>query len=160
LLATRDVGVQLVADKQYFIFAQPLNPHFPKAKSKNSGAGFRNPASTEVATHAKNRPMPALSSQWRSSESVAVRVFAQTASGNERKGNTSETSGMTGIERHVAIFPLVDQRMTEVECHSLDDHVTASFASPATRAKRAENQLSAGVQFRLLRSRCFLRSLL
>ncbi len=59
LLSTRDVGVQLVADKQYLIF---LNAHFAKAKSKNSGAGFRNPASTEVTTHTKNRPMPALSS--------------------------------------------------------------------------------------------------
>jgi hypothetical protein len=38
----------------------------------------------------------------------------------------------------------VDQRMTEVECHRLDDHVAISFASPATRSKHAEKWLSAG----------------
>ena len=49
-----------------------------------------------------------------------------------------------GFEGDIVVFPLVDQRMTEVECHSLDDHVTISFASTATRAKRAEKRLTAG----------------
>jgi hypothetical protein len=48
-----------------------------------------------------------------------------------------------GFRRHCVIFPLVDQRMTEVECYSLDDHVTISFASLAAGSKRAEEWLSA-----------------
>jgi hypothetical protein len=47
----------------------------------------------------------------------------------------AQRAGIRATHRNLS--PLVDQRVTEVEFHDLDDHA-ASFASPAAGAKAAE----------------------
>jgi hypothetical protein len=83
--------LKAVANENHFISGKP---HFDKAKSKNSSAGFRNPASTDVSTHTKNCPIPALSRYRRTSAPIAVRVFAQTPIGIGIPGNISDTAGI------------------------------------------------------------------
>ena len=83
MLATPDVGAQLVADKQYLIFAQ-------RAQGKIKELGCRlSKSRIHRGYHPRKEPSDASPLKPLAKVRLgSVCVFAQTASGNERKGNT------------------------------------------------------------------------